>query len=282
MDMMMLLAAIGGGILGAVWGPLISFIFAGFAILVGICITLAGGPPDVVLSIGFGSVFGPHIGFAGGLFATAYAGRIKALDSGANILAPLAALNKPMVLLMGGIGGALGYVLVTVYGTFMKIPTDTIALAVVTIGIIARLVFGTTGLTGKTPEGTVRSYFPVGNDLVHTIILSFGLSLVIAIVLKPLIEIAPLAAYLGFSLSAISLLFTELGQPVPGTHHVTIIAGIAVAATGNIAIAVALGVLSGIIGDFAGRTFNSHADAHIDPPAFAIAIMTAVVMAWPK
>lgn len=282
MDMMMLLAAIGGGILGAVWGPLISFIFAGFVILVGICVTLAGGPPDVVLSVGFGSVFGPHIGFAGGLFATAYAGRIKALDSGANILAPLAALNKPMVLFMGGVGGALGYTINFLYSGIMAMPTDTIAVTVVTVGVIARLVFGTTGLTGKTPDGAARQYFPVGNDLIHTIILSFGLSLVVAIVLKPLIEIAPLAAYMGFALSAISLLFAELGQPVPGTHHVTIIAGIAVAATGNIAIAVALGVASGILGDFAGRTFNSHADAHIDPPAFAIGIMTAIVMAWPK
>ena len=236
----------------------------------------------MVLSVGFGSMFGPHVGFAGGLFATAYAGRIKALENGANIVAPLGSLNKPMVLLMGGIGGVLGYLLVFLYGTVIHIPTDNIALTVVTVGVIARLMFGTTGLTGKTPEGVIRKYFPLGNDLLHTIIISAGVALVFAIVLKPLIAIAPLAAYMGFALSAISLLFAELGQPIPATHHVTIIAGIAVAATGSVAIAVILATLSGIVFDFAARTFNSHMDSHIDPPAFAIAIMTAVVMAWPK
>lgn len=55
------------------------------------------------------------------------------------------------------------------------------------------------------------------------------------------------------------------------------------ATTGNLYLAllisVIFGVISALLADFEGHFFNSGTDSHIDPPAFAIFIMTFVVNA---
>jgi hypothetical protein len=58
--------------------------------------------------VAFGPVFGPHIAFAGGVAAAAYAARRGELDDGADIITPLAGLATLDVLLVGGVFGAAG------------------------------------------------------------------------------------------------------------------------------------------------------------------------------
>ena len=72
------ITALAGGAFGAAIGALPAFILTGFAVIAGEALGLAG--EEVVDSgssitglIGFGPVFGPHISFAAGAAAAAYA-----------------------------------------------------------------------------------------------------------------------------------------------------------------------------------------------------------------
>ena len=94
-------------------------------------------------------MLGPHITFAGAVAATAYAGKKKTIDDGANILESIGRTSNPSVLVVGGIFGALGYLINYVFADIMALQTDTIALTVFVSAIIARLMFGSTGLFGK-------------------------------------------------------------------------------------------------------------------------------------
>lgn len=48
---------------------------------------------------------------------------------------------------------------------------------------------------------------------------------------------------IGFSISTLSLIFALNDPAFPATHHTTLVAGYAIAQTGNILIAVAFGVM---------------------------------------
>lgn len=77
-DALSLLLAAGGGFLGAAIGGLNAFIFTGFMVLLGNAIIMAGGSSGFLGTIAFGPFFGPHIAFAGGVAAVAYAARKSA------------------------------------------------------------------------------------------------------------------------------------------------------------------------------------------------------------
>ena len=104
MDILALIAAFGGGIIGAYMGALPAFIMTGIYALVGGVLTAAGVGGDVAVNyLAFGSFVGPHIAFAGGVAAAGYAGRKGKLASGTDILSSLNGLGEPDVLLVGGI-----------------------------------------------------------------------------------------------------------------------------------------------------------------------------------
>lgn len=112
MDILALIAAFGGGIIGAYMGALPAFIMTGIYALVGGVLTAAGVGGDVAVNyLAFGSFVGPHIAFAGGVAAAGYAGRKGKLASGTDILSSLNGLGEPDVLLVGGIFGVLGFLI---------------------------------------------------------------------------------------------------------------------------------------------------------------------------
>ena len=159
MDLFWLLLAFAGGAFAAMIGPNFAFAFTGVSILVGFSVTAATGNTMFLDYISFGPVFGPHVAFAGGVGASTYAAKKGLLPDGArDINSPLAGLNRPDVLLVGALYGAGGYVL---HKLIVLIPwfgthTDSVALTVVTSGIVARLMFG------KTPVFHLRAP-PVGS-----------------------------------------------------------------------------------------------------------------------
>lgn len=94
MDILALIAAFGGGIIGAYMGALPAFIMTGIYALVGGVLTAAGVGGDVAVNyLAFGSFVGPHIAFAGGVAAAGYAGRKGKLASGTDILSSLNGLG---------------------------------------------------------------------------------------------------------------------------------------------------------------------------------------------
>ena len=297
MDIMALVAAFGGGIIGAYMGGVPAFIMTGIYALVGAVITAAGVTGDVAVGfLAFGSFVGPHIAFAGGVAAAAYAGKKGKLENGANIMAALNGTGAPDVLLVGGIFGVLGFLIhflisqLPIIGAAGPATTDLPGITVIILGIASRLMFGKTGLTGKYTGSGKRVWFSTGKDLVYNVVLGGGIGITVSFIAASLKNHGLDAAYgifpiACFGFAAITLIFAQTGSAIPGTHHIFLPAALAavvgINAWGNVGalLGVLFGVLGSLLGDFFGRTFNSYNDSHIDPPAFTIFILTSIINA---
>lgn len=272
MTIYMIMAAFGGGLFGALIGALPAFIFTGFSGLIGVALVMSGSSFDWLGTVTFGYLFGPHIAFAGGVAAAAFAAnKKKVLGAGNDITTSLNKFADPTILIVGGIFGVYGlfinYLLASVWST----PTDTVAFAVWFSGVTARLLFGSSGFTGNKVEG--RKYVPGGKGIMYDILLGVSLGAVIGF----LAEWSGVAA-IGFVISAATLIFAQAGFDTPGTHHITLLAGVAMLASGSIWMAMVFASISAILGDFCQTSMNSECDSHIDPPAFAIFITTTLVL----
>ena len=290
------LAAFGGGLLGAAIGGLPAFIFTGFAVLVGSGMALSGAAVDFTGTVAFGPVLGPHVAFAGGVAAAAFAKKQDKLASGKDITSGLAGLDSPAVLLVGGAFGAFGFLMNNVYASFLAGWTDTVALTVFTVCLVARLMFGNSGVFGTlSPEAVKRGRFTPGGDNVwipwqkdwlQIAVIGFGFALASAWVTLKVAELDPklggAGVVIGFGLSAASLLLLQFGTKVPVTHHITLIAAVAASTSGSLVVGVLFGIISALVAEVMARLFTIHGDTFIDPPASAIWPMTLLVMALGK
>ena len=297
MDILALVAAFGGGAFAASIGALYSFIMTGFLAIAGAVAAMAGAADLAVGNIAFGSFFGPHVAFAGGVAAAAFAANKKNLiDGGADIVTPLNGTADASVIIVGGVFGVLGYIIQYVYGGILGLNTDTVAMTVATLGIVVRLVFGNTGLIGKYEGNGPRTWISGGSVLVYNIVLGASVGLLVGGVGTSLINAVGMdnAALITanfpsicFGIAAVTLILAEFGLAGPTTHHIALPAAnaavLSAVKTGNLWMGVAMGIVWGVIcsivGDFMGNTFNSHADSHIDPPACTIFTMTFIIFA---
>lgn len=298
MSIINLIAAFGGGIFAAAIGGVPAFILTGVFSIVGAVAGMCGAADAsniLVNYMAFGSFFGPHISFAGAVAAAAYAKKKGSLENGADIVTPLAGLNAPDVLLVGGVFGVIGYlfkelVVANLFaGTISpRLVTDGPGFTVFCSALLVRAIFG--GARFKTSDNVISS----GNVLTTTIVIGAGYSLVVAGIYTGAISagIAPeafggLYHVLIFGMAAIGLTFACMGHAFFGCHHIVIIAAEATvqsyARMGNLfaslIIGVIFGTISAIIADIEGNTINCGTDSHIDNPACAIFIMTFVVNA---
>ncbi|MFB6150776.1 MAG: hypothetical protein ABEJ40_03130 [Haloarculaceae archaeon] len=268
----MVLAAIGGGAFGAAVGALPAFCFTGFMVIVGEAANVLKGELGGVIdfpagevgigitgSVAFGPVFGPHISFAGGVAAAAYAAKHGKMQSGFDYHnakdITYALGTDPDVLAVGGLFGVLGLAITRFSGT-VGLPWDPIAIAVVLSAFASRVVYGypivgrvrgssvfdmtpfereemrpatdegssTTG-GAATDGGTVQGdRLAVEPWLPH----QYGWPSVAAIglvagLLGGFIAIETGSAFLAFGISAASLIFLQLGvEQIPVTHHMTL------------------------------------------------------------
>ncbi|WP_455542169.1 hypothetical protein [Intestinibacter sp.] len=300
MNILALIAAFGGGAFGAALGALPAFIMTGFMALVGTGIAIAGGADVLVSGLAFGSFFGPHISFAGGVAAVAYAARKSqaqiALNNGetegiqviggADITYGLNGTGDPGVILMGGLFGILGFLIQYLYANVLSLQTDTVAMTVATLGIVTRLVIGRTGLIGKYECECPRKYMETGKGLLFNIIIGLVVGIVVcyvgAFLLDSGVTIQALGSYpaMCFGISAITLIFAQYGTTIPTTHHISLPAANAfVLSGGNPIVGVIVAIVCSLLGDFFVKTVNSYCDSHIDPPACTIFIMTFIIMA---
>jgi hypothetical protein len=335
---LLFITALAGGAFGAAIGALPAFIFTGFVVFLGEGVAilqrqitgeieaipageLAAGITGV---IGFGAVTGPHIAFAGGVAATAYAGK-KYPDMepggwdyhfGKNILYAFG--TKPDILAVGAAFGALGMLITQVAnGIFInvlavQVPTDFIAFSVFATAMIARPVFGYP-LVGRPNGSGMLDMSPFEREDPHPEAVTDGGAIpaehegrlatepwlphqyrwsgVTAIglvggILGGYIYIRTGSLFLGYGISAISLLFLNLGvEKIPVTHHITLLGAVGAAAvapevgTDVIPLVAAgiFGAFSGLLGELTQRIFYSHSGTHVDPPAMAIATAMLVV-----
>lgn len=312
----MILAAFAGGAFGAAIGALPAFIFTGFMVMAGETATIINPDIDFITgSIAFGPVFGPHISFAAGAAASAYAAKKGYLQTGfvyheaKNIAFALG--PKPDVLLVGGLFGILGYWISTISAA-LSLPWDSIALGVV-LSAVAHRMFFKYPLLGDAPNGRLNMTpfeeeasrpgleaagsgetlpHPTPRLLVEPWLghqykwgdVSF-LGAVVG-VLAAFITAETGSVFLPFGISAATLLFLNCGVPkIPVTHHISLVASTAVAAAGvtemSLAVPLMLGGLFGLIaalfGELTQRIFYAHADTHLDPPAAAIVLGTLLI-----
>jgi hypothetical protein len=297
MDLFALIAAFGGGVIGAYLGALPAFILTGVFALVGGLITAAGVTGDIAVNIlAFGSFVGPHIAFAGGVAAAAYAGKKGKLASGTDILSALYGLNEPDVLVVGGIFGVLGYLvryiisILPVIGSNGVAATDQPGITVFILAVISRLVFGSTGLTGNYTGTGAREWFSTGKGFVQNLVWGGSIGLVVSGIAMGLYNSGNDAAFgifpiVCFGFAAMTLIFTQTGFAVPSTHHIFLPSALAACAAipvwgaGGIILGVVFGMLGALLGDLVGKSLNSYVDSHIDPPATTIFILTIVVNA---
>ena len=127
---------------------------------------MAGAGTNFLTFVAFGPVFGPHIAFAGGVAAAAYAARTGKDVGGKDIGVPLISIERPDVLLVGAGFGMFGYV---VQFGISKIPwfgthTDSVALTVILSAFIVRLAFGRTSIFGNLPDGAGWGRFAPRDD----------------------------------------------------------------------------------------------------------------------
>jgi hypothetical protein len=296
MSIFALVAAFGGGVFAAAIGALPAFIMTGVFSVVGAVAAMcgAGDASNILINyFAFGSFFGPHVSFAAGVAAAAYAKKKGISENGADVATACAGYNAPDVLLVGGVFGVIGFlfkelVVANLFaGTISAhLVTDGPGITVFLSGILARLVFG-----GKLKTGD--KVISSGNALTTTIVIGACYSLVVAGIYVAGVNAGLTDGFAGvyhvliFGLAAVGLIFAEFGQPFFGCHHIVIIAAEATvqsyAKTGNLWAALVIGVIFGtisaIICDVETNSINSGTDSHIDGPACAIFIMTFVVNA---
>lgn len=325
-----LLAGFAGGIIGAAIGALPALSLAGLAIVAGETVAILF--PDlqgvttldvfgveaatveavgITATIGFGPVLGPHVAFAGGVAAAAYAGRKGTFDTtfryhqAKQIAKPLG--SSPAVLLVGGAFGLLG-VLIARLATGLSAPLDPIALAVVLSAFIHRLTLGYP-LVGRvrkteysildmspfensqywgneeneTAQGTggrhiVEPWQPEHYEWTNLAVLGGGVGIGAGFV-----AVATGSAFLAFGITLASLLFLAAGRySMPVTHHMALPAGIAALAVDvdpvvSLVVAGVFGLLGGLIGELAQRVLYAHADTHLDPSFVSILVTSLLV-----
>ena len=300
-DLLMLLMAAGGGFFAAAIGALHAFIFTGFMVLIGNAVIMAGGGPAFLNDVAFGPVFGPHIAFAGGVAAAAYAARVSDKVGGKDIGVPLISIERMDVLMVGAGFGMLGYLInlgvtrIPWFGTH----TDTVAFTVVVSAVIVRLAIGRGSLfvnidqqaagwgrfAPKDSAAWVRYHEKfVPNSFLGFFVglLSSGLALLLA---RAYPDLA--IATVFFGISAVSLFFLSLGLSFPVTHHITLIAAVATVnflpIVGNEIGTLFIGAIAGMVAawfaEFFARFLHDHGNTHIDPPAAAIWPATTIVLA---
>jgi hypothetical protein len=329
--LLLFITALAGGAFGAALGALPAFIFTGFLVFLGEGLAILernlGGMLDPVSQgeiatgvtgvIGFGAITGPHIAFAGGVAASAYAGmKYPEMEPegwdyhfGKNILYAFG--TKPDILAVGAVFGVLGMLISRVVGG-LGFPTDSIALSVVATAFVARIAFGYP-LVGRvagsslldmspfereemrsatdggveTDGGTAKARLATEPWLPHQYKWSGVTAIgVVGGLLAGYIWIQTGSIFMGYAISAMSLLFLQLGvEKIPVTHHITLMGSVGavlalpIVGSEPVALLVAgvFGALSGLIGEVTQRIFYSHSGTHVDPPAMAIAIVMLFV-----
>jgi hypothetical protein len=292
MTLLGVLLAFCGGVFGAMLGGLLTFILVGFLGLIGIAFICAKIPYDWIGTISFGPFFGPHIAFAAGVAAAAYAKKIKALASGKMITVPLLSLQKLSVLLVGGLFGVFGYIVAFGIGKVLPGKIDGVALTVVISAIVVKVLFsgelfGKVGDEDKKLGGRYSpmaktawvSYQSLAWEKTLLAIAVGGLSAYVTYVMLQNPQTAGAAVYVGFCISAASLIFLQFGAPIPVTHHITLCASYGVVASGgNLYWGFAAAIIAAFLGDFLARTFYNYGDTHVDPPAMAIAVTSFLLL----
>jgi len=328
----LILGAIAGGAFGAALGALPAFVFTGFLVIAG---TLGGGGQGV--GLGFGPIFGPHISFAGGAAAVAYAASRGKVESGFdyhNAKDITVALGSRPDIMAVGSAFALGGLVLEQLSRQLALPLDPIPLSICISAIVHRAAFGysVVGVVSNKADGyfdmgpfereetrepgtvvgdgdmdgeerlAVEPWLPEMYKWSHVAAIGAFSGLAAAVAASQFYgSIGINAAFIGFGISAASLIFLNLGLgKIPVTHHMTLPAataymavhgdvftsvfpdagapqGLALGVAPALIVGMLFGVFGALVGEIHQRIFYAHSDTHFDPPAASIVVTTLVI-----
>lgn len=299
-----LLICFGGGILGGILGGLFSFVLCGLFVFAGCLIVLAGGSDFMITYVGFGPIWGPHVGgFAAGVAASTYAAGIRKnhpTEAAKDILASMMPTSWD-VYLVGGAFAIFGHLLNYGLGQFLS-GQDTIAITVATSGIVARLLFLKEGPFGD--PASIKKHGLLGTDnyaiswvpwmlpFSRMVVFAAGVGLLSGGIAFGVGEYAAkvgltdgavttVQIVFGWSFAAMSLIALHLArdaaQQVPVWHCQAILSAIAFVKFGNLGAAVAAAIMGALLQELGARLFWNHGNNHIDPPAVGIAAGTCIL-----
>lgn len=279
-----ILAAFGAGALAASIGAVNAFIMTGILAIVAGVGTCLGVDTGFTAAVAFGTVLGPHMSFAAGAAATAFAKKKGYIDNGCALGQGLAFLGKADVLVVGGVFGIIAYliadfVVAKIFGGLIPFGTDNPGMTVVISGIIARLCFTDNGIKSKNPTLLAK-----GDALVALLVRAIALSLMAG---GTGVALDAAGYSLGgynlilFGLAAVSLIFPGMAS----WHHIGIISGYAtmigvgagLGGFGVVILAVVAGVAAALLCNMENCLINTEVDSHIDGEGFSICIMTIVL-----
>ncbi|MEI6809909.1 MAG: hypothetical protein WCN95_14420 [bacterium] len=277
-----------GGVFGAAVGGLCAFVFCGLAAVISsVCMLsgAAGAAGAIDAWVTWGPFLGPQASFLGGGWAAVYAQHHAGFHNGRDICKPLAGLNRPDVLLVGGLGGLCGAFCTwlcwklpgySIQGMTDPLPsTNAVATGIAVAAIIGRLLFGKTGAFGKVDSNVRRwvgseqkCWVPWQHDNLQLMLLAVTVGFFGAY----LTYINVNFHLLMFGVLCVLYTFMILGQAVIAAHHFAICAFFATAVTGNVAWGLAFAVLAGYLCEMAAFLFTAYGDSHIDPPTVGITL----------
>lgn len=284
MDLTLLCAAFGGGIIGSAFGAIPAFIITGILAIGGGIVAMAGIPELTVGNITFGVFWGPHITFAGAAAATAVAAlKRNKLESSGEVLTPLYKIKDLPTLISGGIFAMIGFLFYTLFTTKLSfLQTDAPGAAVFCTLMVCRLIIGKSGPIGSLKEK--RDWVPKKESGVFVdLVLGAAFGLAIGgsgYIMKSLgMSEAAMASYpvVCFGISAAALIFLQVGFDIPITHHISFPAALAYVLSGSIVVAVLVGAINAVAWHFANNIINTNGDTYIDPPATVIMISVALI-----
>lgn len=256
------------GILGTLIGGTQTFICTGFVGLLIFLLEHVGVNTTFLNEALSNNLFLPCIIFNAAGLATAYAGT-KHEIRGVETSRSLAFTNDPKVLLVGAIGGVLGY-LIFAFENYFSFPVDTGAVSVILVGVLGRILFNQEDTYNEKNLDFLEKASPSFWGF------QFLIGLAVSTVMAYFAKETGLYT-IGFSISALTLIFALSDPAFPATHHTTLVVGYAMAQTGNILIAVIFGIIAHFIGLIFGMVLNTDCGTHIDPPAVAIATCSLII-----
>lgn len=205
------------------------------------------------------------------------------LESGRDISTSLLGLEKPKVLLVGGLFGVVGY-LITLALTYVPsynqyAPINVIALAVILSMFIIRLIYGKSPILSRAKDGECcwiptesASWINYQSKPASLVLLSIA----VATPASYLAIAMPGSSGIVFGFVTLMLLFMLIGFKVPVTHHIALSASMVTTCTGSMEWGILFGFMGAYLGEICACMFLYRGDTHIDPPTMALAITFAI------
>lgn len=270
-----LLIAMAAGGLGALIGGTQTFIMTGFVGIISAVFVAVGQGSAFFDTQVVNQMFLPAIIFNGDVVATAYAAKHYDIR-GHETNRSLAFTKDSKVILMGCLGGLLGF-LVYSLAVYLKLPCDQGSVAVILVGILTRVLLGQErkinpdGLKFIEGDGTPDSDGGASVWSFHIL-----MALIAGLAMGYFVKATQLYT-IGFSISAVTLIFGLTDPHFPATHHITLVAGYCVQATGNVFTGAMFAIIAELINLVFGEIFNNECGTHLDPPAVAIFICSLII-----